>query len=219
MGKRALPPPTTRPRRNSSSCSRRKASRIAIIRGGGTALPPLFSIFPSGRMVHRRGPAKLIRRMPPQFLFDIAGIDLEKVVYDQEAIRKCNPQRGDMEHLNAIVHADQATGRIIGYKDVRPNEFWVPFHIPGRPLLPGVLMIEAGAQLASFYSRMFEGWSGFVGFSGAEDVRFRASVPPDCRMYILGQKIWARHHRISCKVQGLVNGNLAFEATIIGVQM
>lgn len=157
--------------------------------------------------------------MPPQLLFDINGIDLGKIVYDQETIRECNPQRGDMEHLNAIVHANPELGRIIGYKDVRTDEFWVPYHIPGRPLLPGVLMVEAGAQLASFYSRMFEGWTGFVGFSGAEEVRFRNQVPPGCRMYILGQKISARHRRISCKVQGLVDGNLVFEATIIGVQM
>lgn len=157
--------------------------------------------------------------MPPQLLFDITGLDLEQVVYDQETIRKCNPQRGDMEHLNGIVYAQPELGRIIGYKDVRPDEFWVPFHIPGRPLLPGVLMIEAGAQVASFYSRMFEGWTGFIGFSGAEDVRFRLQVVPGCRMYLLGQKVSARHRRIACKIQGLVDGNLAFEATIIGVQM
>lgn len=157
--------------------------------------------------------------MPPQLLFDISKIDLGKIVYDQETIRECNPQRGDMEHLNGIVFAQPELGQIIGYKDVRPDEFWVPYHIPGRPLLPGVLMIEAGAQVASFYSKMFEGWKGFVGFSGCEDVRFRLQVSPGCRMYILGHKISARHRRISCRVQGLVDGNLAFEATIIGVQL
>jgi 3-hydroxyacyl-[acyl-carrier-protein] dehydratase len=157
--------------------------------------------------------------MPPQLVFDISGLDLSKVVYDQEAIRERNPQRGDMEHLNAIVYADASLGRIIGYKDVRADEFWVPGHIPGRPLLPGVIMVEAGAQLASFYSRMFEGWSGFVGFAGAEDVRFRQAVAPGCRMYILGQKVWARHRRICCTVHGIVDGNLVFEAGIIGVQM
>jgi len=97
--------------------------------------------------------------MPPPFLYDISGIDLDQIVYDQEAIRKANPQRGPMEHLNAIVYAKPELGQIIGCKDVRADEFWVQHHIPGRPLLPGVLMIEAGAQLASFYTRTFENWT------------------------------------------------------------
>ena len=71
--------------------------------------------------------------MPPQLLYDISAIDLDKVIYDQEAIRNANPQRGDMEHLNAIVYAEPSLGRIIGYKDVKATEFWVAGHIPGRP--------------------------------------------------------------------------------------
>ena len=157
--------------------------------------------------------------MPPAFLYDISTIDLNKVAYDQEAIRQANPQRGDMEQLNGIVYADPAQGRIIGYKDVRADEFWVPGHIPGRPLMPGVLMIEAGAQLASFYSKFFEQWKGFIGFSGADEIRFRVPVVPGNRLYILGQKLWNRHGRFNCKVQGLVDGNMAFEAGIIGTQM
>lgn len=154
--------------------------------------------------------------MPPQLLYDISGIDLDRIVFDQEEIRACNPQRGDMEQLNAIVHAEGALGRIIGYKDVREDEFWVPGHIPGRPLLPGVIMIEAAAQLASFYARKFEKWDGFIGFSNADDIRFRAPVAPGCRLHIIGLKTWARHRRICCKIQGLVSGNLVFEATIVG---
>jgi len=157
--------------------------------------------------------------MPPQLLYDISTIDLNKVVYDQEAIRACNPQRGDMEHLNGIVYAEPGEGKIIGYKDVRDDEFWVPGHIPGRPILPGVLMIEAGAQLASFYTRKFVGWKGFIGFGGADEIRFRQTVPPGCRMYIVGLKIWERHRRICCKVQGLVNGSQVFEASILGTEV
>jgi len=157
--------------------------------------------------------------MPPQLLYDISALDLTQIVYDQEAIRAVNPQRGDMEHLNGIVYSHPAEGRIIGYKDVRPDEFWVPGHIPGRPLLPGVLMIEAGAQLASFYTHMFIGWKGFIGFGGAEDIRFRQPVAPGCRLHIVGQKIWERHRRMCCKVQGVVGGTLVFEATIIGTEL
>ncbi|MDB5299595.1 MAG: fabZ 2 [Phycisphaerales bacterium] len=157
--------------------------------------------------------------MPPQLLYDISKIDLSRILYDQEVVRETNPQRGDMEHLNGIIYADPEKGQIIGYKDVREDEFWVPVHIPGRPLLPGVLMIEAGAQLASFYTRKFIGWKGFIGFGGADEIRFRKAVSPGCRMYLIGLKTQERHRRVCCKIQGLVDGNLVFEASIIGTEV
>jgi 3-hydroxyacyl-[acyl-carrier-protein] dehydratase len=157
--------------------------------------------------------------MPPKLLFDISTIDLKQICFDQEVVRACNPQRGDMEMLNGIIYAQPEQGRILGYKDVRVDEFWVAGHIPGRPLFPGVLMIEAGAQLASFYARKFVGWTEFIGFGGVEDCKFRAQVNPGCRMYLLGQKIYERHGRICCDVQGLVDGNLAFETRIVGTKL
>jgi hypothetical protein len=41
-------------------------------------------------------------------------------------------------------------------------------------------------------------------------------VPPGKRMYVMLQKIWERHRRILCKAQGIVDGQLAFEASIVG---
>ena len=42
---------------------------------------------------------------------------------------------------------------VLGYKDVTESEFWVRGHIPGRPLMPGVIMVESAAQLLSFFVR------------------------------------------------------------------
>jgi 3-hydroxyacyl-[acyl-carrier-protein] dehydratase len=154
--------------------------------------------------------------MPPQLLFDISGIDLEKDVADQAAIRAVNPQRGDMEHLNGINWLDANAGLILGYKNVRADEFWVAGHIPGRPLLPGVLMIETAAQLSSYYVKAVLKWPGFIGFGGVEDCKFRQQVLPGCRMYVLAKQLNARHRRITCALQGLVNGQVVFETRIIG---
>src|SRR3989440_4754879 len=130
--------------------------------------------------------------MPPKYLFDISTINLDGQLFDQEAIRAANPQRGDMEHLNAIVWAKPEDGLIIGFKDVRADEFWVEGHIPGRPLLPGVLMIEAGAPLASFYTPTYVGWEGFIRFGGGDEVQIPIQNPPRGRVYILGKKILER---------------------------
>jgi 3-hydroxyacyl-[acyl-carrier-protein] dehydratase len=157
--------------------------------------------------------------MPPPFIYDIAAIDLNHVLFDQEAIRQFNPHRGDMEMLNGIVYIDEENHGLIGYKDVRIDEFWVPGHIPGRPLLPGVLMIESAAQLATFYCGKFIGWTGFVGFGGVEDCRFRQQIVPPARLYLLGRQIWRRHGRIFCEIQGVMDGTLVFETKILGVRM
>ena len=88
--------------------------------------------------------------MPPKVHFDLATIDPAHVLADREAIRKILPQRFEMEQLDAIVHLDGAAGLVVGYKDVRHDEFWVRGHMPGYPILPGVLMCEAAAQLCSY---------------------------------------------------------------------
>ena len=157
--------------------------------------------------------------MPPQFITDLSQIDLNHVLFGPEAIREMNPQRGDMEHLNAVIWADQAQGMIVGKKDVRENEFWVPGHIPGRPLLPGVIMIEAAAQLACFYTKYYLKMPGFIGFGGTGETKFRAEVKPGMTLYLIAKHTWTRHRRIGSIVQGVVNGSLAFETEIIGAQM
>src|SRR5438874_12615378 len=90
--------------------------------------------------------------MPPPAHFNPKQLDLSRVVADRDAIRKVNPQRFEMEQLDAIVLVDAARELIAGYKDARPDEFWVRGHMPDYPLMPGVLMLEAAAQICSYYS-------------------------------------------------------------------
>src|SRR5690349_5756796 len=90
--------------------------------------------------------------MPPVLHFDPSGLDFSRPVADREAIRKINPQRFEMEQIDAIVHIDRATHLLVGYKDVRADEFWTRGHMPDYPLLPGVLMCESAAQLCSYYT-------------------------------------------------------------------
>src|SRR5437588_5037222 len=124
--------------------------------------------------------------MPPEFHFDPGQLDLAKVVADQHAIRKVNPQRFEMEQLTAIVYVDHEQHIVAGYKDVRPDEFWVRGHMPGYPLLPGVLLCEAAAQLCSYYVCAYSSLGGdFIGFAGLENVRFRGMVKPGDRLILV----------------------------------
>jgi len=155
--------------------------------------------------------------MPPALIVDISRLDLEHVIYDVEAIEKVNPHRYEMRQLDGIVYLNPDEGIIVGYKDVRENEFWVRGHIPGRPLMPGVLMIEAAAQLASFAAKSGSTEERFIGFGGIEEVKFRAQVKPGDRLYLLGKFLESRPRRFKLSAQGVVNGQMVFQATVIGM--
>ena len=155
--------------------------------------------------------------MAPSLLFDISQIDMAKVQMDGPAIEQVNPHRGIMRQLDAVVCVDLTTLQAVAYKDVSQDEFWVPGHIPGRPLLPGVLIIEAAAQLASIMTLQYFGDLNFLGFVACDAVKFRGQVCPGDRLILLGQGRQIKRRRSICDVQGLVKNNLVFEATITGM--
>ena len=158
--------------------------------------------------------------MPREFHLDPASIDLNKVIVDQDGIRKVNPQRFEMEQLTAIVHVDPAQHIIAGYKDVHVDEFWVRGHLPNYPLLPGALMCEAAAQLCSYYIATHGDARGdFIGFGGLEKVRFRGQVRPGDRLLLIGKAIKLHHRKTVFNVQGIVGSKLVFDGDVIGVPL
>jgi 3-hydroxyacyl-[acyl-carrier-protein] dehydratase len=159
--------------------------------------------------------------MAPPLLFDLSGIDLNGTpAFDKEMICRTNPQRYEMQQLDGILWCDKEQACVLGYKDVTKAEFWVRGHIPGRPLMPGVIQIEAAAQLLSFFVKHVYEEDGFVGFGGIERAKFRAAIEPECRLYLLGHITEARRgRRYACDVQGVVGETLAFEATITGLRV
>ncbi len=156
--------------------------------------------------------------MAPSLLFDISRIDLTQDLFGVKEIEKVNPHRGAMRLIDGIIYASDDLVHTLAYRDVKPDEFWVPGHIPGRPIFPGVLMVEAGAQLASFVC-LTQLKTRFMGFAGVEDVKFRGQVVPGNRLHILCEQTELRPRRCKCSVQGLVDGALVFEAKIIGMPM
>lgn len=156
--------------------------------------------------------------MPPPNLLDPAHLDLTRIVAGREEIARINPQRFEMEQLDAIVLVDPGEKIIVGFKDVRPDEFWVRGHMPGYPLLPGVLMCEASAQLCAYYT-MIQGLGegDFIGFGGMENVRFRAPVHPGDRLVLIAKVVKFNRRQTVFNVQGFVGSTMVFHADIIGV--
>jgi 3-hydroxyacyl-[acyl-carrier-protein] dehydratase len=158
--------------------------------------------------------------MPPEALFDPALVDCTKIIADRQAIRDVNPQRYDMEQLDAIVYIDDDRQLVIGYKDIREDEFWVRGHMPGYPLFPGVLMCEAAAQLCSYYTTTRHLLQGdLIGFGGLEHVRFRSVVRPGDRLLLIGKAGRLNRRQTVFDVQGFVGKVMVFHADVIGVPL
>ena len=155
--------------------------------------------------------------MPGNLLFDISPIDLSAIAVTGDEVAQLNPQCGAMRQLDHVVWLSPDMAHGLGVKHVRHDEFWVSCHIPGRPLMPGVLMIEAGAQLCSVQYKKKTSNHAFLGFIRVDEVVFRGQVVPGDTLYLLGQEVKIGGRRFVSLVQGVVDGKLVFEAQITGM--
>lgn len=154
-------------------------------------------------------------------IVDPAKIDYTQVVADLEAIRRYNRQRDAMEQLTAIVYDDPEMNLCVGYRDTSAEDFWVAGHMPDMPLLPGVLMCEAAAQLCSFHTCRHDLLGcEVVGFGGLDKVRFRDTVLPGDRLTIVSQITKLRRGRmIVSRFQEFVETRLVCEGEIRAVPL
>ena len=140
-------------------------------------------------------------------ILDFSEFDCDHPIADIEQIRRINPQRHEMEQLTAIVYDNVETGICVGFKDVTEHEFWVRGHMPGMPLMPGVVMCEAAAQMCSYHSQRHNLLgTEMIGFGGMDEVRFRGTVVPGDRLIVMAQKLRVRmgamiHCRFQCFVR------------------
>ena len=157
--------------------------------------------------------------MPKAAFIDFHEIDLSRVVADKAEVQEFLRQRGRFQLLDGILHFDLENDLIVGFKDVRSDEWWAPDHIPGRPLYPGALMIESAAQLSTyaFLHLQPEHRNSFIGFTGVDGARFRGLVEPDCRLILAAKLDRVRNTMFNYRVQGFVERSFVFECVVMGM--
>ncbi len=158
--------------------------------------------------------------MPKDLLFPLPPFDFSRPLLTRADIRRYNPHRDHLEQVEGVLAMDIAAGTILGWKEVRADEFWVSGHIPGRPILPAVMMLEASAQLCSVVileTLKDEAKDIFIGFGGVDNARFRSVVRPGDRLLLLAKRHELKRRIAVFDAQGLVGDKIAFEARIIGV--
>lgn len=139
-------------------------------------------------------------------------------IYDSEAIQQILPHRYPFLLVDKITELEPKV-RIVGIKQVTVNEHFFQGHFPGAPVMPGVLQIEALAQVGAILAlREFEDRDAKVPFfSGIETAKFRRPVVPGDTLELevtalrIGSKIQ--------KMQGIarVAGNVTCETIIMSV--
>ncbi len=156
--------------------------------------------------------------MPPPPIISPSSIDFSRVLFDHAYVQRHNPQRHEFSLLDAVVHLDPPTGTFAGYHEVRENQWWGRAHIPGRPIFPGVLMIECAAQLASFaWHEFLRIDNAFLGFAAVDEVKYRGIVEPPCRLLLVGRSDKLTPRRTVASIQGFVGDSIVFECKITGM--
>ncbi len=158
--------------------------------------------------------------MPPTPFADPTSIRCDQPVYTREQIYQILPQQFEFSQLDGIVLADKEALLFAAYRDVRPDEWWCRGHMPQQAIFPGVLMIEAAAQLAAFAQHLLSPLpDAIMGFGGVDNAKFRDSIYPPARVVFIGRSTDTRLRRFRCEVQGFVDGTMAFEAAISGIRL
>ena len=140
------------------------------------------------------------------------------VIYDSVAIQEILPHRYPFLLVDKIIELEPKV-RIVGVKQVTANEQFFQGHFPGAPVMPGVLQIEALAQVGAILAlREFENRDEKIPFfSGIESARFRKPVVPGdtLELEVIALRIGSKVQ----KMKGIarVDGQITAETEIMSV--
>lgn len=139
-----------------------------------------------------------------------------KTTFSSEEIQQLLPHRYPFLLVDKII--DYVPGKMaVGVKNVTFNEPQFQGHFPGRPLMPGVLIVEAMAQVGGVILKQLPGYEeGLFVFAGIDKVRFRRQVVPGDQLIMTVELLWIKQRRFG-KVQARaeVDGQLAAEGELM----
>lgn len=130
------------------------------------------------------------------------------------------PHRYPMLLVDRVLEIEPGQ-RIVGLKNVSANEPFFAGHFPGRPVMPGVLIIEALAQCGGLLlmGGLENPEDKVIYFLSVDGVKFRRPVVPGDQLILEIELVQGRARRGKLKGVARVDGSVAAEATILGQVM
>jgi 3-hydroxyacyl-[acyl-carrier-protein] dehydratase len=139
-----------------------------------------------------------------------------KTIFTIEEIQKLLPHRYPFALVDRIIDYVPEK-RAVGIKNVTFNEPQFQGHFPGNPIMPGVLIVEAMAQVGGIVlTQLPELEGGLFLFAGIDKVRFRRQVVPGDQLVMTVELLWVKQRRFGkMQARAEVDGQLAAEGELM----
>lgn len=170
-----------------------------------------FIAHASGHALNRRMCLKILQQAEMRRRADLA---IRGRAMDIRKIQRIMPHRYPMLLVDRVVEMD-GDRRAVGIKNVTINEPFFEGHYPGTPIMPGVLLVEAMAQLGGLLmSQKLEHTGKIAVLLSLDKVKLRKPVVPGDQVILEAEALQAKARTGSLKCRAMVGDKLAAEAQI-----